>query len=93
MAAWSRAQKKDITELVRKLFQHLFSKKILNLSKAIKVFKSPLPSYGNFSVHIYRGPYLAQVFPDPGEDASAVLSPGGSRNLNCPLHHFVDSLK
>ena len=32
--------------------------------------------------------YLVQVFPDPGEDANAVSGPGGSKNLNGPLHQF-----
>ena len=37
--------------------------------------------------------YLAQVLPDPGEDASAVIGPGGSKNFNGPLHHFGVSLE
>ena len=36
--------------------------------------------------------YLAQVFPDPGNDAKAVNDPGGSRNFKGPLHHFFDEV-
>ena len=36
---------------------------------------------------------LVQVFPDPGEEANAVKGPGGSKNLNGPLHHLADLLR
>ena len=36
--------------MVRKVFSHFFSKKILGLSKAIRVFESPYLVMGNLSV-------------------------------------------
>ena len=45
--------------MLRKVFSHFFQK-ILDLSKAIGGFESPLPCNGNFecSVHIFRDPCL-----------------------------------
>ena len=33
--------------------------------------------------------YLAQVFPDPGWEASAVFGPDLLKYLNGPLHHIA----
>ena len=53
--------------MLRKVFSHLFSKKILGPTKAIGVFESPLPCNGKFecSVQIFRGPCFTILADNP----------------------------
>ena len=49
---------------IRNYFHIFFFKKILGVSKTIRVFESPLPCNGKFecSFHIFRGPCISALF-------------------------------